>query len=551
MAKQLLFNEEARQALKKGIDKLADAVRMTLGPRGRAVVIEKGYGAPQVTFDGVTVAKEIKLEEKYENLGADFIKQAAEKTNDDVGDGTTTAVVLAHVMIDEGERLIREKGFNVIRLAEELKKLSKEIIKNLESQKELINESKKIKEVATLAAKDGEIGRLIAEVMDKIKKDGVVTVEDSNAIGNSYEIVEGMQFDRGYISAYMMTNPERMESSLEDPYILVTDKKISAINELLPLLEKLVQAGKKELVIIAEEVEGEALATLVVNKLRGIFNVLAVKAPGFGDRRKEMLEDIAIVTAANFISEDLGKKLENIEISDLGQAHRVVSDKDKTTIVAGKGDKGKIDDRVNQLRAQIKATDSEFDKEKLQERLGKLSGGVAVIKIGAPTEAAQKELKQRVEDAVAATRAAMEEGIVPGGGIALFNTIPDITPPKMESGSVEAATYSILSRALEAPLLAIIQNSGEEQNNIIEKLKVNWEKKNSWLGFNAMTNTVSDLKEAGIIDPLKVVKTAFINAISVAANYLTVGAAITDLPEKKEKGMPGGMPGGMGMGEEY
>ena len=539
-------------ALKKGIDKLADAVRMTLGPRGRAVVIEKGYGAPQVTFDGVTVAKEIELEEKYENLGADFIKQAAEKTNDDVGDGTTTAVVLAHAMIDEGERLIREKGFNVIRLAEELKKLSKEIIKNLENQKELINETKKIKEVATLAAKDAEIGGLIAEVMDKIKKDGVVTVEDSNAIGNSYEIVEGMQFDRGYISAYMMTNPERMEASLEDPYILVTDKKISAINELLPLLEKIVQAGKKELVIIAEEVEGEALATLVVNKLRGIFNVLAVKAPGFGDRRKEMLEDIAIVTAAQFISEDLGKKLENIEISDLGQAHRVVSDKDKTTIVAGKGDKAKIDDRVNQLRAQIKATDSEFDKEKLQERLGKLSGGVAVIKVGSPTEAAQKELKQRVEDAVAATRAAMEEGIVPGGGIALFNAIPDITPPKMESGSVEAATYSILSRALEAPLLAIIQNSGEEQNNIIEKLKVNWEKKNSWLGFNAMTNSVSDLKEAGIIDPLKVVKTAFINAISVAANYLTVGAAITDLPEKEEKkgGMPGGMPQ-MGMGEEY
>jgi chaperonin GroEL len=548
MAKQLLFNEEARAALKKGIDKLADAVRMTLGPRGRAVVIEKGYGAPQVTFDGVTVAKEIELEEKYENLGADFIKQAAEKTNDDVGDGTTTAVVLAHAMIDEGERLIREKGFNVIRLAEELKKLSKEIVKNLENQKELINETKKIKEVATLAAKDDEIGGLIAEVMDKIKKDGVVTVEDSNAIGNSYEIVEGMQFDRGYISAYMMTNPERMEASLEDPYILVTDKKISAINELLPLLEKIVQAGKKELVIIAEEVEGEALATLVVNKLRGIFNVLAVKAPGFGDRRKEMLEDIAIVTAAQFISEDLGKKLENIEISDLGQAHRVVSDKDKTTIVAGKGDKAKIDDRVNQLRTQIKTTDSEFDKEKLQERLGKLSGGVAVIKVGSPTEAAQKELKQRVEDAVAATRAAMEEGIVPGGGIALFNAIPDITPPKMESGSVEAATYSILSRALEAPLLAIIQNSGEEQNNIIEKLKVNWEKKNSWLGFNAMTNSVSDLKEAGIIDPLKVVKTAFINAISVAANYLTVGAAITDLPEKEEK--KGGMPA-MGMGEEY
>jgi len=553
MAKQLLFNEKAREALKKGIDKLAEAVKMTLGPRGRAVIIEKGYGAPQVTFDGVTVAKEIELEEKYENLGADFIKQAAEKTNDDVGDGTTTAVVLAQAMIDEGERLIREKGFNVIQLAEELKKASAAVIKSLEEQRELINDTKKIKEVATLAAKDVEIGGLIAEVMEKVKKDGVVTVEDSNAIGNSYEIVEGMQFDRGYISAYMMTNPERMEASLEDPYILVTDKKISAVNELLPLLEKIVQAGKKELVIIAEEVEGEALATLVVNKLRGVFNVLAVKAPGFGDRRKEMLEDISIVTGAQFISEDLGKKMEKIEMADLGQAHRVVADKDKTTIVAGKGDKQKIDERINQLRSQIKVTDSDFDKEKLQERLGKLSGGVAVIKVGAPTETAQKELKQRVEDAVAATRAAMEEGIVPGGGIALFNAVPSITPDKMEgnaflSSSVRTATFSILSRALKSPVSAIIQNSGEKIDNIIDKLEANWQKENSWIGFNAMTNDIADLKEAGIIDPLKVVKTAFINAVSVAANYLTVGAAITDLPKKDEKGMPSGM--GMG-GEEY
>ena len=542
MAKQLLFNEKARIALKKGIDKLADAVRMTLGPRGRAVVIEKGYGAPQVTFDGVTVAKEIELEEKYENLGADFIKQAAEKTNDDVGDGTTTAVVLAHAMIDEGEKSIREKGFNVIQLAEELRKASKDIVKTLESQKELINDSRKVKEVATLAAKDAEIGGLIAEVMDKIKKDGVVTVEDSNAIGNSYEIVEGMQFDRGYISAYMMTNPERMEASLEDPYILVTDKKISAINELLPLLEKIVQAGKKELVIIAEEVEGEALATLVVNKLRGVFNVLAVKAPGFGDRRKEMLEDIAIVTAANFISEDLGKKLENIEISDLGQAHRVVSDKDKTTIVAGKGDKKKIDDRVAQIKSQIKITDSEFDKEKLQERLGKLSGGVAVIKVGAPTEAAQKELKQRVEDAVAATRAAMEEGIVPGGGIALFNIeVEEANEP------VKNAANLILMTALRAPFKAIIENSGENADKISTEIKQKQKERNQWIGFNALKNEVADLKEAGIIDPLKVVKTAFINGVSVAANYLTVGAAITDLPEKKEKAGPGHMP----MEEEY
>ena len=547
-AKQLLFNEEARQALKKGIDKLADAVRMTLGPRGRAVVVEKGYGAPQVTFDGVTVAKEIELADKYENLGAEFIKQAAEKTNDTVGDGTTTAVVLAQAMIDEGERLIKEKGFNVIQLAEELRKASEAIIKELEKQREIINETQKIKEVATLAAKDAEIGALIAEVMTKVDKEGVVTVEDSNTIGNSYEIVEGLQFDRGYISPYMLTNAERMEAVLEDPYILVTDKKIGAINELLPLLEKLVQAGKKELVIIAEDVEGEALATLVVNKLRGIFNVLAVKAPGFGDRRKEMLEDIAIVTGAQFISEDLGKKLENVEIANLGHAHRVVADKDNTTIVAGRGDRKTIDDRIHQLKNQIKTTDSEFDKEKLQERLGKLSGGVAVIKVGAPTESAQKELKQRVEDAVAATRAAMEEGIVPGGGIALFNVVSEAEHIKTH-GSVSEAVRSILKRALESPLSAIILNSGESPSVVIKDLLDKKEEhKNIWFGFNAVNNKIENLKESGIIDPLKVVKTAFINAISVAANYLTVGAAITDLPEKKEKGMPGGH--GMGM-EDY
>ncbi|HEY4526187.1 MAG TPA: chaperonin GroEL [Candidatus Paceibacterota bacterium] len=544
MAKQILFNENARAAMKKGIDKLADAVRMTLGPRGRAAVMEKGYGAPQVTFDGVTVAKEIELEDKYENLGAEFIKQAADKTNDNVGDGTTTAVVLTQVMIDEGEKAIREKGFNVIHLSEELKKGVKQVIDGLEKQKELINDNKKIQEVATLSAKDSEIGGLIAEVMGKIGKEGVVTIEDSNTIGNSYEMVEGMQFDRGYVSQYMVTNQERMEAILEDPYILVTDRKVSSINDLLPLLEKIVQSGKKELVIIAEEIEGEALATLIVNKLRGIFSVLAVKAPGFGDRRKEMLQDIAIVTGATYISEDLGKKLDGVSLEDLGHAHKVVSNKDNTTIVAGKGDKKVIDERIAQLKAQIKKTDSDYDKEKLQERLGKLSGGVAVIKVGAPTETAQKELKQRVEDAVAATRAAMEEGIVPGGGIALFNIASSLKA--VEGDEVSKTAFQILMAAAEAPLRAIVSNSGESANEVVRKLRERKEAE-SWKGFNAVKNEIGDLKEAGIIDPLKVTKTAFLNAVSVASTYLTIGAAVTNIPEKKDGPMAGGMPGGMGM----
>ncbi len=535
MAKQILFNEDARSAMKKGIDKLAKAVRMTLGPRGRAAVIEKGYGAPQVTFDGVTVAKEIELEDKYENLGADFIKQAAEKTNDNVGDGTTTSVVLAHAIIDEGERLIKEKGFNVIKLAEELKKSSKEVIKSLEAQKEEINDNKKVEEVATLSAKDAEIGKLIAEVMGKVKKEGVVTIEDSNTIGNSFEIVEGMQFDRGYLSQYMITNPERMEAVLEDPYILVTDKKISSINELLPLLEKIVKTGKKELVIIAEEVDGEALTTLILNKIRGILNVLAIKAPGFGDRKKEMLEDVAIVTGASFISEELGKKLESVDIEDLGHAHKVVSTKDNTTVVAGRGDKKAIESRVNQIKSQIKQTESDFDKEKLQERLGKLAGGVAVIKVGSPTESAQKELKQRVEDAVAATRAAMEEGIVPGGGIALFNVTLSLAKKEAKGTEEESAAVGILMKVIAAPLRAIIENSGKSFDEVISKFKKDKKESDHWIGFNAMTNEVGNLKEAGIIDPLKVTKTAFTNAISVASNYLMIGAAITSLPEKKEE----------------
>ncbi len=541
MAKKILFNEEARASMKKGIDTLAQAVKMTLGPRGRAVVIEKGYGSPQVTFDGVTVAKEIELEEKYENLGAEFIKQAADKTDDNVGDGTTTSVVLSHAMIDAGEKMINEKGFNVIQLAEELKLGSEAIIKALESQRESINDNKKIEEVATLSAKDEHIGKLIAEIMAKVGRDGVVTIEDSNTLGNSYEMVEGMQFDKGYVSQYMVTNQERMEAELEDPYILVTDKKISSIQELLPLLEKIVASGKKELVIMAEEIEGEALATLILNKIRGVFNVLAVKAPGSGDRKKEMLQDIAIVTGAQVISDDLGKKLENVELADLGHAHKVVSTKDDTTIVGGKGNKKTIEDRVLQIRALIKKSDSDFDKEKLEERLGKLSGGVAILKVGAPTESAQKELKQRVEDAVSATRAAMEEGIVPGGGIALLNVEMNMEAKKQTSPVAQAA-HAILMQAVEAPIVAIIENSGENPTKILEILKTRKPGEN-WKGFNAMTNEIGDLKAAGIIDPLKVTKTAFMNAVSVASNYLTIGAAVTEIPEKKDEKPDMGMGG--------
>ncbi len=555
MAKQIKFNEDARASIKRGIDKLADAVKVTLGPRGRAVVLEKGYGAPQVTFDGVTVAKEIELEDKWENLGAEFIKQAADKTNDGAGDGTTTATVLAHAMIDEGEKVIREKGFNVIQLSEELKKASGAVVKALEDQREEIHDVKKIKEVATLSAKDEEIGGLIATVMEKIGKEGVVTVEDSNTIGNSYEMVEGMQFDRGYVSQYMVTNPDKMEATLDDPYVLVTDRKISSIQEILPLLEKIVQSGKKELLIVADDVEGEALTTLVLNKLRGVFNVLAVKAPGFGDRKKEMLADIAVVTGAQLISEELGKKFENAEMSDLGHAHRAVSTKDATTIVGGKGDRKDIEARAASIKAQIKKTDSDFDREKLQERLGKLSGGVAVIKVGSPTESAQKELKQRVEDAVAATRAAMEEGIVPGGGVALLNAkiavLGKEDAAKNAGRDVKAAADAILQRALEAPIRAIVENSGESADRVIDELAKRGAGEH-WKGFNALTNKMTnDLREAGIIDPLKVTRAAFTNALSVAANYLTIGAAVTNIPEKKEN-MPGGMGGGMpGMGGDY
>jgi len=539
MAKEILFDEKARQAIKKGIDKLAEAVRMTLGPRGRAAVIEKSYGAPQVTFDGVSVAREIQLKDKYENLGAELIKQAANKTSDTVGDGTSTSVVLAQAMIDEGEKLIQEKGFNVIQLAEGLRKVSDDVIKRLEEQGEPIDDIKKIEEVASLSAKDKEIGKLIAEVMDKVGKDGVVTVDDSNSIGSSYEIVEGTQFDRGYISQYMITDAEKMQSVMESPYILVTDQKISAISELLPLLEKIIKTGKKDLVIIADDIEGEALATLIVNKIRGVFNVLAVKAPGFGDRKKEVLQDIAVVTGATYISNELGKKIENVDIDDLGSAEKVVADKDDTTIVGGKGKREDIDARIGQLKKQIEITDSGFDQEKLEERLGKLSGGVAVIKVGAPTESAQKELKDRVDDAVHATKAAMEEGVVPGGGMALYNI--DVEFISGEDKAITNAVKQIVKRALNAPVRAIISNSGGDEKTLKEFERMKKESLDKWLGFNGLTNKVVNLKEAGITDPLKVTKTAFLNAISVAATYMTLGAALTEIPEEKRDTMSPGM----------
>lgn len=544
MAKEILFDAKARQAIKKGVDKLADAVRMTLGPRGRAAVIERSYGAPQVTFDGVTVAKEIELENKQENLGAELIKQAADKTNDAVGDGTSTAVVLAQAMIDEGEKLIQEKGFNVIQLAEKLKQESTRIIEALEAQKEPVDDNKKVEEVASLSSKDKEIGKLIAEVMERVGKDGVVTVDDSNTVGNSYEIVEGMQFDRGYISPYMITDQERMEAVLEDPYILVTDQKITSISDLLPILEKVMKSGKKELVLIADDVEGEALATLVVNKLRGVFNVLAVKAPGFGDRKKEMLQDIAVVSGANFISGDLGKKLETVEVADLGSAEKVVADKDDTTIVGGRGDKGEITNRINQLKSQLEMSESEFDREKLEERLGKLAGGVAVIKVGAPTESAQKELKDRVNDAVHATKAAMEEGVVPGGGMAFYN-VNLSRNDRMPSDKVGEAVQSILQRALQSPVKAIILNSGGDEKTFKEFERRKQELSNGWLGFDALTNKVVNLKDIGVSDPLKVTKTAFLNAVSVAATYMTLGVALTEIPKKEQDFPGGGMPGGM------
>lgn len=543
MAKQILFDEKARALIKRGVDKLADAVKVTLGPKGRNVVLDKGFGAPTITNDGVTIAKEIELEDKFENVGAQVVQEVASKTNDVAGDGTTTATLLAQSMVAEGFKNVAA-GANPMVIKRGIEKGVRAVIEELKKISKPVKTNEEIAQVGTISSQDPEVGRLIAEVMEKVGNDGVVTVEESQTFGLTKEVVEGMQFDKGYVSPYLITNAERMEAEYKDPFILITDKKVSALNEILPLLEKLAQSGKKELVIIADEIEGEALATFIVNKLRGTFNVLAVKAPGFGDRRKEMLQDIAILTGGKVISEDMGLKLENATPDMLGQARRVVATKENTTIVEGKGDQKAIQDRVAQIKKELKETTSDFDKEKLQERLGKLAGGVAVIKVGAATETELKEKKHRIEDALHATRAAVEEGIVPGGGVALIRTLHVLVALDVEGD--EKIGINILRRALEEPMRQIAINAGKEGSVIVEEVKK--EKGNH--GYNAEIDKFEDLVAAGIVDPTKVTRSALQNAASAAAMLLTTEAVVTDLPEKKENmGMPGGMGGGMpGMG---
>jgi len=544
MAKQILFEENARKKLKMGIDKITNAIQVTLGPRARHVVLDKGFGAPEICDDGVTIAKEIELKDRAENLGAEIIKEVAEKTNDIAGDGTTTAVVLARALIEEGLKNVAA-GADPLSLKRGVEKGVAAVVDNLKKMAKSISKKEEIAQVATIAALNPEIGNMIAEVFAEVGKDGVVTVEESKKFGLEKEIVKGLQFDRGYISPYMITNAERMESTLEDPYILVTDKKISALAEILPVMEKVVQTGKKELVIIAEEVEGEALATLVVNKLRGIFNALAIKAPGFGDRRKEMLQDIAIVTGAQLISEELGLKLENVELKQLGKARKVVSEKEKTTIIDGQGKREDIDDRIRQIKNEISHTESDFDKEKFQERLAKLAGGVAVIKVGAATEVEQKARQRKTEDAVNATRAAIEEGVLPGGGTALLRCVSVLDGIDLDGD--EKTGLMIIKKSLEAPIRRIAINAGLDGAVVVQEVK----KKEGNYGFNAHTMEYEDLVESGIVDPTKVVRSALENAASAASMLLTTEVVVVEEPEEeKQKGM--GMAGGMpGMGGDY
>ncbi len=549
MSKEIIYSEAARKKLKSGADKLANAVKVTLGPKGRNVVLGKTYGAPVITNDGVSIAKEIELEDATENLGAQIVKEASEKTNDMAGDGTTTACVLAQSLINEGLKNVTA-GANPLAIKRGIDKGVEAVVANLKEMSKPISKKEEMAQVATISAESAELGNLIAEVMAEVGKDGVVTVEESKNLDIRKEIVKGLQFDRGYSSAYMVTDTERMEAILEDPYILITEKKIASLPELLPVLEKVVQTGKKELLIIADDIEGDALATLVVNKLRGIFNALAVKAPGFGDRKKEMLADIAAVTGATVVSEQLGMKLENITIKDLGTARRVVAGKDKTVIVEGKGDKELIENRVKQIKNEIAKTESDFDKEKLQERLAKLAGGVAVIKVGAATEIEQKARQHKTEDALSATRAAVEEGIVPGGGVALLNCVKVLD--KVTVVGEEAIGVAILKRALEEPIRQIANNAGVEGAVVIEKIRQN----NGTVGFNASTMKYEDLLAAGVVDPTKVVRSTIQNAASAASILLTTEAMVTEKPKKDScscnsggVGMPGGM-GGMG-GMDY
>ncbi|HBV32983.1 TPA: chaperonin GroEL [Patescibacteria group bacterium] len=541
MPKQIKFNEDVRASLKRGVDKLANAVRVSLGPRGRNVILDKGFGSPVVTNDGVTIAKEIELEDKFENIGAQLVQEVASKTNDVAGDGTTTATVLAQALIHEGFKNLAA-GANPQALRHGIEKGVQAVVEALKKQAKPVASREEIAQVASISANDEEVGKVIADAMDKVGKDGVITVEESQGMSIEKELVEGMQFDRGYISAYMVTNPDRMEAVYEDPLVLVTDKKIASVQEILPLLEKIAQSGKKELVIIAEEVEGEALATFVVNNIRKTFNTLAIKAPGFGDRRKEMLQDIAVLTGATVISEDTGLKLENTEVGMLGGARKVIATKDETTIVGGKGDAKVIKDRIGQLKKEIERTDSDFDKEKLQERLAKLSGGVAVLKVGAATETEMKERKFKVEDALHATRAAVEEGIVVGGGVALVRAAEELS--KLEVSAEQRVGVNILLRALEEPLKQIAENAGKDGAVVVDDVKRN---KGNY-GYNAATDKFEDLVKSGVVDPAKVARSALQNAASIAAMFLTTEAAVADLPEKKDDKMPGGMPGGMDMG---
>ncbi|HMQ52554.1 MAG TPA: chaperonin GroEL [Anaerolineae bacterium] len=543
MAKQLAFKEDARRRLKAGVDTLANAVKTTLGPKGRNVALDKKWGAPTITHDGVTVAKEIELEDPYENMGAQLLKEAATKTNDVAGDGTTTATVLAQAIVNEGLKNVAA-GANPMLLKRGIEMAAEAVSKSIREAAIEVKGKDDIAHVASISAADEEIGNLIAEVMDKVGKDGVITVEESKGLAFETDYVDGMQFDRGYISPYFITDPESMQAILNDPYILIHDKKISSAQTIVPILEKLVQTGKRELVIITEDVDGEALATLVLNKLRGTFNVLAIKAPGFGDRRKAMLQDIAILTGGTVITEEMGRKLETATLDDLGRADKVSSTKDDTTIVGGAGSEDAITGRVNQIKAEIENSTSDYDREKLQERLAKLAGGVAVIGVGAATEVELKEKKHRVEDALSATRAAVEEGVVPGGGVTLINAAEAIkglshNVPDINTGIV------IVRRALEEPMRQLAKNAGAEGSVIIEEVRRRRQDGVARIGFNVLTNEYMDMVESGIIDPAKVTRSAVENAASIASMILTTEALITDIPEPTPPMPPGG-PGGMG-----
>jgi len=541
MSKVIIFNEEARQMMKRGVDKLANAVKVTLGPKGRSVVIDHGYGSPTITKDGVTVAKEIELEDKQENVGAELVKEVASKTNDATGDGTTTATVLAQAMIHEGLKNITA-GANPLAVKRGMEKALEAVVKELRDKVSQPVTGDKIEHVASISANEREIGKTIAEMVHQMGQNGVITVEESQSFGIDKEVVQGMRIDKGYASPYMITNQDRMEADYNDPFILVTDKKISSVQDLVPILEKVLKAGKKELVIIADDVDGEALATLVVNKLRGIFSALAVKAPGFGDRRKEMLQDIAAVTGATFITEDLGRKLESIELNDLGGARKVIATKDFTTFVDGKGEKDQIEARASAIKKQLENTDSQFDREKLQERLAKLSGGIGVIKVGAATEVEMKEKKHRIEDAIAATKAAVEEGIVPGGGVALLRAMKVLDTLALEGE--ELIGIRILRKAMEEPLRIIASNAGKDGSVVVEEVK----KLSGAQGYNAELDRYEDLVQAGIIDPTKVTRFALQNATSVAALFLTTECVITEKPKKEEAPGGGHDHGGMGGG---